>query len=59
MLLAARMETLRPFIGTTPEERRIVLSRLLREQRRAARSGRGYDALRHAALRRLMNEAPW
>ncbi len=55
-LVAARMETLKPFVGATPEARRTVLSRLLREERRAALTGAGYDAVRHAALRRLLRD---
>lgn len=54
--IAARAAALRPFIGITVEERRTALLRLLRQERRASRSGHGYDASRHAALRRLMAE---
>ncbi len=55
--IAARAAALRPFLGRSSEERRINLCRLLRMERRAARCGVGYDALRHAALRRLLAEA--
>lgn len=54
--IAARAAALRPFLGRSTEERRAALRRLLRLERRAARCGVGYDALRHAALRRLMDE---
>lgn len=54
--IAARAAALRPFIGSTREQRLATLSRLLRQERRAARSGLGYDPCRHAALRRLMAE---
>lgn len=55
--IAARAAALRPFLGRTREERQAALRRLLRTERRAARCGVGYDAVRHAALRRLMAEA--
>lgn len=55
-MIAARVAALRPFIGATREQRLATLSRLLRQERRAARSGLGYDPSRHAALRRLMAE---
>ena len=54
--IATRAAALRPFLGRTSEERRSALRRLLRTERRAARCGVGYDAIRHAALRRLMAE---
>lgn len=55
--IAARATALRPFLGRTREERQTALRRLLRTERRAARCGIGYDAIRHAALCRLMAEA--
>lgn len=55
--IAGRAAALRPFLGQSVEERRATLRRLLRIERRAARCGVGYDALRHAALRRLLTEA--
>jgi len=55
--VAARAKALRPFLGQTGDERQTALRRLLRTERRAARCGIGYDAVRHAALRRLMAEA--
>ena len=55
--ISARAAALRPFLGRSGEERRINLRRMLRLERRAARCGVGYDALRHAALRRLLAEA--
>lgn len=54
--IAAQVEALRPFLGQNPAERRARLGRLLRSERRAARCGIGYDAARHAALRRLAAE---
>ncbi|MBS7542038.1 hypothetical protein [Ancylobacter oerskovii] len=53
--IAARAAALRPFLGQGAE-RRARLARLLRAERRAALTGIGYDAARHAALRRLENE---
>lgn len=55
--ITTRAAALRPFLGRTREERQAALRRLLRTERRAARCGVGYDAVRHAALRRLMTEA--
>lgn len=55
-IIAARAAALRPFLGRSAEERRVALRRLLRTERRAARCGFGYDAVRHAALRRLLAE---
>lgn len=55
-VIAARAAALRPFIGATREQRLATLSRLLRQERRAARGGLGYDPCRHAALRRLVAE---
>lgn len=55
--IAARAAALRPFLGRSREERRVALRRLLRTERRAAHCGIGYDAVRHAALRRLIAEA--
>ncbi|MDF2621091.1 MAG: hypothetical protein K0S00_3750 [Xanthobacteraceae bacterium] len=55
--IAARAAALRPFLGRTREEHQAALRRLLRTERRAAHCGVGYDAVRHAALRRLMAEA--
>lgn len=55
--IKARAEALRPFLGNASEDRLASLRRLLRHERRAARSGVGYDAARHAALRRLLDEA--
>lgn len=55
--IAARVAALRPFLGRTGEERQVALRRLLRAERRAAGTGIGYDAVRHAALRRLLAEA--
>ncbi|MGA0561175.1 hypothetical protein ACO2RV_01915 [Ancylobacter sp. VNQ12] len=55
-MIAARAAALRPFIGSTREQRLATLRRLLRQERRAARSGLGYDPSRHAALRRLVAE---
>ncbi|HSI38920.1 MAG TPA: hypothetical protein VLA00_00035 [Xanthobacteraceae bacterium] len=55
-LIAARMDALRPFLARDPAVRRAMLARLLRAERRAAMSGVGYDAVRHAALRRLAVE---
>lgn len=54
--IAARAAALRPFIGRTPAERIAAVSRLLRQERRAAAQGAGYDACRHAALNRLLAE---
>ncbi|GAB4072347.1 hypothetical protein KHC28_26455 [Ancylobacter sonchi] len=54
--IAARVAALRPFLGRDLAERRARLARLLRAERRAAHSGQGYDATRHAALRRLEAE---
>ncbi|MCK0209054.1 hypothetical protein MWN33_13540 [Starkeya koreensis] len=54
--IAARAEALRPFLGRSGEERMRALRRLLRAERRAAGTGLGYDAIRHAALRRLLAE---
>ncbi len=54
--IAARAAALRPFIGRTKVEKVAVLSRLLRQERRAAAQGAGYDACRHAALGRLLAE---
>ena len=56
-LIAARADALRPFLGATSEARLAAIRRLLRAERRAARSGVGYDAVRHAALHRLMSES--
>ena len=55
--IAARADALRPFLGLRAEDRLVSLRRMLRQERRAAGSGVGYDAARHAALRRLINEA--
>jgi hypothetical protein len=55
-LIAARMAALRPILGGMREQRVATLGRLLRQERRAARSGVGYDLSRHAALRRLATE---
>jgi len=55
-LIAARSDALRPFIGMTPQERTKRLRAMLRAERRAAGRGLFYDPLRHAALRRLMDE---
>lgn len=54
--IATRSDALRPFLGSTVEERRARLRSLLRAERRAARGGLGYDPLRHAALSRLLRE---
>lgn len=54
--IKARADALRPFLGTSSDDRLASLRRLLRHERRAARSGVGYDAARHAALRRLIDE---
>ncbi len=54
--IAERAAALRPFIGRTHDERSATLARLLRQERRAAARGFGYDAGRHAALSRLMAE---
>lgn len=54
--ITARTEALRPFLGRSAEDRDATLRRLLRAERRAARAGSGYDAVRHAALCRLMAE---
>lgn len=51
--IAAKVAALRPFLGHGLAERRARLARLLRAERRAALTGIGYDATRHAALRRL------
>ncbi|GLK84950.1 hypothetical protein GCM10017653_30200 [Ancylobacter defluvii] len=51
--IAAKVAALRPFLGHGTVERRTRLARLLRAERRAALTGIGYDATRHAALRRL------
>jgi len=56
-IIAARAQALRPFLGSDPGGRLASLQRMLREERRAARAGIGYDAARHAALRRLLDEA--
>ncbi|MPT23674.1 MAG: hypothetical protein E2577_12120 [Starkeya sp.] len=55
-IIARRAAALRPFLGHATEEGRTVLRRLLRAERRAAGSGLGYDAARHAALARLLAE---
>lgn len=55
-IIARRAAALRPFLGRATEEGRAVLRRLLRAERRAAGSGLGYDAARHAALARLLAE---
>lgn len=55
-VIAARVAALRPFLGSTREQRLAALSRLLRQERRAARNGVSYDASRHAALLRLAAE---
>ena len=56
-IIAGRTAALRPFLGRATEDSRATLRRLLRAERRAARSGVGYDAARHAALARLLAEA--
>ncbi|MDQ0347229.1 hypothetical protein [Ancylobacter vacuolatus] len=56
-IIAGRTAALRPFLGRQPEGQSTTLRRLLRAERRAAGSGMGYDAARHAALRRLLAEA--
>ncbi|WP_018389841.1 hypothetical protein [Ancylobacter sp. FA202] len=56
-IIAGRAAALRPFLGRQPESHGATLRRLLRAERRAAGSGLGYDAARHAALRRLLAEA--
>jgi len=55
--IAARANALRPFLGLAAEDRLASLRRMLRQERRAAGSGVGYDAARHAALRRLLLES--
>ncbi|MDQ0302891.1 hypothetical protein [Ancylobacter polymorphus] len=55
-IIGRRAAALRPFLGRGGEECRTVLRRLLRAERRAAGSGLGYDAARHAALARLLAE---
>ncbi|WP_425105744.1 hypothetical protein [Ancylobacter sp.] len=55
-VIARQAAALRPFLGRATEECRTVLRRLLRAERRAAGSGLGYDAARHAALARLLAE---
>ena len=55
-VIAARVAALRPFLGSAREQRLAALGRLLRQERRAACSGIGYDPSRHAALRRLAAE---
>lgn len=55
-VIAARVAALRPFLGSAREQRLAALGRLLRQERRAASSGIGYDPSRHAALRRLAAE---
>ena len=55
--IAARAAALRPFLGIASGDRLASLRRMLRQERRAARSGVGYDAARHAALCRLLDEA--
>lgn len=55
-IIAGRVAALRPFLGSPGADRGAALQRLLRAERRAARSGIGYDAARHAALRRLLAE---
>ncbi len=56
-IIARRTAALRVFLGSSDEERATVLRRLLRAERRAAHVGVGYDAVRHAALCRLLAEA--
>jgi hypothetical protein len=56
-IINGRVAALRPFLGRPPEGQGAILRRLLRAERRAAGSGMGYDAARHAALRRLLAEA--
>ena len=55
--ITARADALRPFLGASLDDRLASLRRMLRQERRAAGSGVGYDAARHAALRRLLDEA--
>ncbi|WP_371345243.1 hypothetical protein [Ancylobacter sp. IITR112] len=56
-IIARRTAALRPFLGPAADEAGATLHRLLRAERRAARSGMGYDPARHAALARLLAEA--
>ncbi|TCK31265.1 hypothetical protein EV667_1372 [Ancylobacter aquaticus] len=55
-IIAGRAAALRPFLGRPPDGHGATLQRLLRAERRAAGSGVGYDAARHAALCRLLAE---
>lgn len=54
--ILARATALRPFLGSSPDEKLVRLRSMLRAERRAAHCGMGYSALRHAALHKLMTE---
>lgn len=56
-VIAQRTAALRLFLGRPGDGRAAALQRLLRAERRASHTGVGYDAARHAALRRLLAEA--